>query len=290
MEETEQLAPPESTPEPEEDNSLFPETNEEAQDTDPVEAPEVDDSEEIDHEGEKYKLPKKLAEEWKNGRLRQQDYTVKTQDLAKQRTEFETAQQEFVARQQFQQQHIQAVAKVMAIDERLEQFSKLDWNALTDADPVQALKLDRQMRELQQQKAQQIEGLQQSQARLDFELQQETARQEQTARAELARDIKGWGTPEVTRGMFQAGKDLGYSEKELFSLKKDPRPVKLLHKAYLYDQLIAKAKAPVTTSANITPITRVTGASAATQKSIGDKGLSDAEYNRMRREYIARNR
>jgi len=289
MEETEQLAPQESTPEPEEDNSLFPETNEEAQDTDPVEAPEVDDSEEIDHEGEKYKLPKKLAEEWKNGRLRQQDYTVKTQDLAKQKTEFETAQQEFVARQQFQQQHIQAVAKVMAIDERLEQFSKLDWNALTDADPVQALKLDRQMRELQQQKAQQIEGLQQSQAKLTFEQQQATARRQQEAREELSKDIPGFGTAEVQKQLLEVGKAAGYKQEELASVQ-DPRAVKLLHKAYLYDQLIAKAKAPVTTSANITPITRVTGASAATQKSIGDKALSDAEYNRMRREYIARNR
>lgn len=289
MEETEQLAPQESTPEPEEDNSLFPETNDEAQDTDPVEAPEVDDSEEIDHEGEKYKLPKKLAEEWKNGRLRQQDYTVKTQDLAKQKTEFEAAQQEFVARQQFQQQHIQAVAKVMAIDERLEQFSKLDWNALTDADPVQALKLDRQMRELQQQRAQQIEGLQQSQAKLTFEQQQATARRQQEAREELSKDIPGFGTAEVQKQLLEVGKAAGYKQEELASVQ-DPRAVKLLHKAYLYDQLIAKAKAPATTSANITPITRVTGASAATQKSIGDKALSDAEYNRMRREYIARNR
>ena len=289
MEETEQLAPQESTPEPEEDNSLFPETNDEAQDTDPVEAPEVDDSEEIDHEGEKYKLPKKLADEWKNGRLRQQDYTVKTQDLAKQKTEFETAQQEFVARQQFQQQHIQAVAKVMAIDERLEQFSKLDWNALTDADPVQALKLDRQMRELQQQRAQQLDGLQQSQAKLTFEQQQATARRQQEAREELSKDIPGFGTAEVQKQLLEVGKAAGYKQEELASVQ-DPRAVKLLHKAYLYDQLIAKAKAPATTSANITPITRVTGASAATQKSIGDKGLSDAEYNRMRREYIARNR
>lgn len=289
MEDQEQLAPQESTPEPEQDNSLFPDANDEAQDTDSVEAPEVDDSEEIDHEGEKYKLPKKLAEEWKNGRLRQQDYTVKTQDLAKQRTEFETAQQEFVARQQFQQQHIQAVAKVMAIDERLEQFQKLDWNALTDADPVQALKLDRQMRELQQQRAEQVDGLQQSQARLTFEQQQATARRQQEARLELSKEIPGFGTAEVQKQLLEVGKAAGYKQEELANVQ-DPRAVKLLHKAYLYDQLIAKAKAPVTTSANITPITRVTGASAATQKSIGDKSLSDAEYNRMRREYIARNR
>jgi hypothetical protein len=66
--------------------------------------------------------------------------------------------------------------------------------------------------------------------------------------------------------------------------------VKLLHKACLYDQLVAKAKASAPASDSIKPITRVTGANAATQKSIGDAGLSDAEYNRMRREYIARHR
>ena len=103
------------------------------------------DAEEIDYEGEKYKVPKVL----KDAFLRNADYTTKTQTLAEQRREFEAQQQQAVARQEFQQKHIQAVAKVISIDERLEQFSKLDWNAITDADPVQALKLDRQMRDLQ---------------------------------------------------------------------------------------------------------------------------------------------
>jgi hypothetical protein len=52
---------------------------------------------------------------------------------------------------------------------------------------------------------------------------------------------------------------------------------------------VAKTKAQPT-SATITPITRVAGSNASASKSIGDKSLSDAEYNRMRREYIARNR
>jgi hypothetical protein len=284
MEELEQPVTPESTPEPE-GRPLFGGVDDEPIGEETPAPVEIDDSEEIDHEGEKYKVPKKLRDAF----LRQADYTVKTQDLAKQRTDFEAAQQEFVARQQFQQQHIQAVAKVMAIDERLEQFSKLDWNALTDADPVQALKLDRQMRELQTQRAQQVDGIQQSQARQAFESQQVTARRHDEARAELSRDIPGFGTPEVQKQLFEVGKSAGYKQEELVNVQ-DPRAVKLLHKACLYDQLVAKAKASAPASDSIKPITRVTGANAATQKSIGDAGLSDAEYNRMRREYIARHR
>lgn len=285
MEELEQPVIPESTPEPE-GQPLFGDVDDEPVAVEETPAPvEIDDSEEIDHEGEKYKVPKKL----KDAFLRQADYTVKTQDLAKQRTDFEAAQQEFVARQQFQQQHIQAVAKVIAIDERLEQFQKLDWNALTDADPVQALKLDRQMRELQQQRAQQVDGLQQSQARQAFESQQAIARRHEEARVELSKEIPGFGTPEVQKQLIEVGKAAGYKQEELANVL-DPRAIKLLHKAHLYDQLVSKAKASAPASEAIKPITRVAGANAATQKSIGDASLSDAEYNRMRREYIARNR
>ena len=248
MEELEQPVIPESTPEPE-GQPLFGDVDDEPVAVEETPAPvEIDDSEEIDHEGEKYKVPKKL----KDAFLRQADYTVKTQDLAK-------------------------------------QFQKLDWNALTDADPVQALKLDRQMRELQQQRAQQVDGLQQSQARQAFESQQAIARRHEEARVELSKEIPGFGTPEVQKQLIEVGKAAGYKQEELANVL-DPRAIKLLHKAHLYDQLVSKAKASAPASEAIKPITRVAGANAATQKSIGDASLSDAEYNRMRREYIARNR
>ena len=280
----EELAPQESapveTPEAPEESNLF-----DAEPSESVDVPEpVDDSEEIDYEGEKYKVPQKL----KDAFLRQSDYTTKTQTLAQQKQEFEAATQQFAAQQQFQQQHIQAVAKVMAIDERLEQFSKLDWNAITDADPVQALKLDRQMRELQQQRNQQVQAVTQAQAKQQFESQQATARNLETARSELSREIKGFGTPELTSALLEVGKANGYKPEELTSVN-DPRAIRLLHKAYLYDQMVAKTKTS-TAAPEVKPITRVSGGVATGSKSIGDAGLSDAEYNRMRREYIKKHR
>jgi hypothetical protein len=243
----------------------------------------VDDSEEIDYEGEKYKVPSKI----KDAIMRHADYTQKTQAIAQQRQDFEAAQQAFAAQQQFQEQHIEAVSEVKAIDRQLAQFSKLDWNALTDADPVQALKLDRQMRELQQQRAASVQSITDAQNRHQFESSQATARTLETARAQLSREIQGYGTPELTKALAKVGEAHGYNAKELSQVN-DPRAVKLLHKAYLYDQLVSKQKAPTPT--NVTPITRVSGSSATASKSIGDASLSDAEYNRMRREYIQKHR
>ena len=109
------------------------------------------------------------------------------------------------------------------------------------------------------------------------------------AQAQLAREIKGFGTPEVMKALNDVGRELGYKPEELAQVK-DPRAIKLLHEAHLYRQLVAKQKAATPTSEAIKPITRVSGASATNTKSLGDPGLSDAEYNRMRREYIRKNR
>lgn len=247
-------------------------------------APVESDDEEVDYDGEKYKVPKKL----KDAFLRQSDYTVKTQNLARERGDFESAQQQFAQRQQLHEQHIEKIAEIKAIDRQLEQFGKLDWNALTDADPVQSMKLERQMRNLQGQRGQHLAEINQAQTKATFESQQATARTLQEARATLAREIPNYGTPELQKAMTETGKAFGYKAEELANVN-DPRAVKLLHKAYLYDKLIAKQKASET-KANVIPITRVAGSAATVQRSIGDAALSDAEYNRIRREYISKHR
>ena len=242
-------------------------------------APAESDDEEIEHDGERYKIPRKL----KDAFLRQADYTVKTQTLADQKREFEAAQQQFAAQRQFQQDHIKAVARVMSIDERLEQFQKLDWNALTDADPVQALKLDRQMRDLQQQRAAQIADIQSTTARQQGETEQATARRLQDAAEQLKREIPGFGSEVLTKALTETGKAFGYKPEELAQVS-DPRAVKLLHEAYLYRKLVAERKAPEAKS-TVTPITRVTGASATATRD--PSRMTDHEFAQWRKRQIA---
>ena len=237
------------------------------------------DDEEIEHEGAKYKVPKPLKEAF----LRQADYTTKTQTLAEERRGLEAERQQLAAQQQFQQQHIKDVAKVMSIDERLEQFRQIDWNAAMDADPVGAMKLDRQMRELQQQRTQVVQSIEQTQARTSYESQQATARRNAEAAQELAREIKGFGTPEVTKALKDTGKAFGYKPEELDSVT-DPRAVRLLHEAYMYRKLVAEKKAPEA-GKTITPITRVSGAAATVQKD--PSRMSDSEFAQWRKRQIA---
>jgi len=93
-----------------------------------------DDSEEIEFNDKAYKLPKDIAEAVKSMRS---DYTTKTMSLAEQRKAFE-------AQSEFHQKHIADVAKVVALNERLAEYDQVDWNALSDSDPVLWQKLTSQ--------------------------------------------------------------------------------------------------------------------------------------------------
>lgn len=256
----------------------LPEVDDEVVSTDEPEVQVESDDEEIDYEGEKYKVPKKL----KDAFLRQADYTVKTQTIAEERRAFEAAQQEFVQRQQFQSQHIERIAEVKAIDHRLEQFSKLDWNALTDADPVQAMKLDREMRALQQQRGQHVAAITQAQEQAALQTSQATARSLAEAHATLAREITGYGTPEVMKALKATAKEIGFRDEELANVN-DPRAVKLLYEASQYRKLMAKAK--TAEKPDVKPITRIAGATATAEKS--PSAMTDAEFSKWRQRQIA---
>jgi len=245
------------------------------------------DDEEIDIEGEKYRAPKKLAErlkELEQGSLRQDDYTRKTQTVAEERRAIEAERQQLVAQKQFQQTYIEAVADVKAIDKQLANYQRLDWNALSDADPVQAMKLDRQMRELQQQRTQIVSGIEQTSAQQAQAQQQAIARQRQEAVAQLQRDIKGFGTPEVAKELFETGTKYGIKDDEWKNLD-DPRLYKLINVARLYDKLVAKQTTEAKPkSAEVVPITRVSPGSGAVRKSITDPNISMDDYIKLRAE------
>lgn len=249
------------------------------------------DDEEAEINGEKYRIPKALSahlKELEQGRLRQDDYTRKTQTVAEERKEIEARVQQLAAREQFQQQHVQAVAEVISIDKQLANYQKLDWNGLMDADPVQAMKLDRQMRELQQQRTQIVNGIEQTQQQQTHAQQQATARQRNDAMELLQREIKGFGTPEVTKALIEVGQKSGYRPEELSNVT-DPRAIKLLHKAYLYDQLIAKQTSEAKPKpAEVKPITRVNPGGGAVRKSVSDPNISMSDFIKLRNEKLRR--
>jgi hypothetical protein len=230
--------------------------------------PADDGMEEIEHEGIKAKVPKEM----KDAFLRQQDYTRKTQEVAEQRRQIEAQAAEIQRQSAFQQQNIAEVARIVSLDSQLAEYSKIDWNTLIAQNPQQAFALDRQMRELQGQKAQLAQSLTQKQQQQALVEQQATAKRIQEGQRELEREIKGW-SPELATKLTEHGRKLGFPAEVLNGVTQ-PAFVKTLHKAYLYDQLIAQraTKAP---AAPAQPVTRV-GARASTAVTDPDKLDADA--------------
>lgn len=236
----------------------------------------IESDEEIEYDGEKYKVPPKL----KDAFLRQQDYTRKTQEVAAHRKEFEQQQAAFKQQAEAHQKYIIDYAEAIAIEKQLEQYKQVDWSKLIEADPVEALKLDHQVRALQERRNQALAIVAQKQQREALETQQSLAKRLQEGRAELQRDINGW-TEETARKVAEYGISIGYTPQEVSSIT-DPKIVKMLHKGWLYDQLQKQAAAPKP-EVQEKPVTRIDATKAEAKN---PANMSDKEFAAWRRKQI----
>lgn len=243
---------------------------------DQPEADAVDDSEEIDYEGEKYKVPKVLKEAF----MRQSDYTRKTQEVAESRKTLEQQQTHFQQTYQRQQQHIQDYAQLHALDMQMHQFKDINWQELIDKDPVEAMKLDRQVRTLADMRQGIANRIQQVEASEAFSQQQRIAKLVEQGHETLKRDIPNW-SDETRNQIKDYATTLGYTPQEVAQVV-DPRAVKMMHKAMLYDQMMKKAA--TTPKAEVKPITKVTAKRDGQQKD-PDKMTTD-EWMKWRNQQI----
>ncbi len=235
----------------------------------------VDDSEEIEFNQKQYKLPKDIAVAVKD---MQKDYTVKTQSLAEQRKTFES-------QAQFHQAHMQEIAEVVALNKQLDEFKKVDLFALSEQDPVKAQQLMFYKSGLEEQRNVLAQSISQKQQNLALEKQQEIAKRIEESESVLRRDIKDW-SPELEGNLQQfAVSKLGFDVDDVKSSKADPRLYKLLHLAYVGNQIIQKQPVKPKIVQQAKPVT--------TLKSGGDKSLrnpkdmSQAEYAKWRRKGYA---
>ncbi len=237
----------------------------------------VDDSEEIDYEGEKYRVPKVLKEAF----LRQTDYTQKTQSLASERKAFEHQQTMFKETSERQMQHIQDYAQLHALDMQLQQYQNIDWQKLIDTDPVEAMKIDRQYRSLSEMRGGIVTRIQQVEAQEAFERQRSTARLIEEGQATLKREIPNW-SDETRQAITDYAISSGFNSQEVSQVI-DPRQVKVLHKAYLYDQMMKKAA--TTPKPEVKPVTKVATRESATRDP--DKMTTD-EWMKWRNQQLKR--
>lgn len=246
-----------------------------------LEIPEEDDTEEIDYEGKKLKVPKEI----KDAILRHADYTRKTQEVAEERRQVEAMRAQAKENAALQQEVLVEVAKVVSIDQRLAQYSNIDWNRFYDEDPVGASKADRESRELQAHKAHILNEITQKEQAQNLKREQATAKAYQENMAVLERDIKGW-SPKLQQELKAYALETGLTQEEVASIQSAAQ-VKALHRAYLYDQLVKKQAAQKSKPASqAAPVTRISAQKAGTNKD-PDK-MTSAEWLKWRNSQVTR--
>lgn len=251
----------------------------------PVENPPAaeDDSEEIEHDGQKYLVPKALKDSF----LMHADYTRKTQDVAAQRTALEAERTQF---QQLSSAEINAHATVLAIDRSLKEYSEIDWRSWFQRDPAsaQAAKLD--FDELKEQRQQAVGTYQQARNTRTEQEQQDTAKRLQQGQAELARDIPGWGSEKASALLDFGHKHYGFDRAELNAIS-DPRLIKVLHAAFEHVQSSAKQQtvAKVQAQAAVKPAAKVGGGALPATSKLDDRTSTDA-WMKARQQQVVKKR
>jgi Asp-tRNA(Asn)/Glu-tRNA(Gln) amidotransferase A subunit family amidase len=226
-----------------------------------------EEEEEVDVDGKKYRVPKAL----KGALMMQADYTRKTQELAELRRAAEAEKTRF---QQANAEQVQALATVTALDQQLQQFDQINWQQLSDTDPVQAQKLWMQYTQLKDARQQVATRVQQMEQQRAFETQQEIVKRLEEGHAVLKREIPNWG-PDVAKQINEfAAKEYGFQPQELAQIV-DPRIVKVLHNAMVGAQLLKKQQGSAQSNQAAKPVTKVGGTNAPARRDMGSLPIND---------------
>jgi hypothetical protein len=234
-------------------------------------APAEEEHEEIDFDGAKYRVPKKL----KDGFLMQADYTRKTQEVAAERKALETAQQTVKQQAEVSQAHAVDVGRYTIIGEQLAQYDKIDWTTLNQQDPFKAQELFQQRQLLKEQRDGLVARIQENEHKRSQETQQDFAKRYAETNESLGREIKGWNQ-DLANKLADFARQNGATDQDIRTLAVNLPLVKLLHKAFLGDQLIAtKQTAAQAAEPKVepTPLVKVSGAGARPASNLFDADM-----------------
>lgn len=207
---------------------------EEAEEADEVEEQQEPEFE-ITHAGEQKRLKKsELIELAQKGF----DATKKWEEAANERKAVEAEKAALLQRAKDNEQYILDYAKVVALDAEVKQYEGVDWDKLTDEDPVEAQKHYRRFQEKKQERNQLAAQVNYRRQQQLTEQQQLTAKLVQQGQAKLEAEIKDWG-PQKRDALQAYGKQLGMRDETLDAIN-DAAIVIALHKAQMYDELQAK--------------------------------------------------
>jgi len=255
-----------------------------------------DDTEEVDWDGAKYRVPKPL----KDALLRQADYTRKTQELADQRRTVEQHFTSLTQQAELQQATLEHRVNLQVIERQLQAFKNTNWanyRAQYGYDEEQSAK-DR-WQEYKDAKVELQETI--AKTETDFEQLSERSRANAIAQADqvLSREIEGWSPQFVQDLAGYAVENFGITPQELQDSVINPdgtadtRTFKVLARLHKAETELAHLKAQTTKAQQAAKQASVTPAKAVGQRAGGYKpGLDDSlpvdEWLRRRNAQLAK--
>lgn len=157
-------------------------------------------------------------------------------EVRKQAQEYAQAVQQ---QTQVQQAVVEKIAEAKVIESQLAQYQGINWAALEDSDPVQAMRLQRQMGELKQAYQAKVQDINQTQSHIQQQQQQQTAASLESERQALLNAVPEWNNEAVAtkekQAIFADLKARGYTERDIQGLS-DHKAVLLARDAMLYRQ------------------------------------------------------
>jgi hypothetical protein len=225
--------------------------HEEVEDESETEATEEVEEEKEESEDEEEKSPATIKLKWNGEEVEKpleevvelaqkgHDYTQKTQQLAEQRKQVEeeaqavkAQEQQLVQQAQFQQAFLKELATVKALDDQIAAYAKIDWQQLSDTDPVQAQKLFFTYSSLQNQKQSAIGELNTKHRQAEQANQQRLADMQAKGAQELPKLIPNFNDS-MAKDLQQFAKELKSDIAQSFN----PNDYKVLWMAQQYAKL-----------------------------------------------------
>ncbi len=242
--------------------------------------------EDIEIDGEVVKVPAK----YKDGYLRQADYTRKTQEVAARSKELETREAQIIERQKLSEGEIDAYVALSRVGERLREFENIDWNAefaRTRAadDPIALGDLNAKWAQFQGLRSLQQEGvayINEAATKRTEWTKQETAKRLAATKAFAEKNIKGWN-PELDHKITNWAIEQGFDRDTLVNAY-NPQVYSIMHKAFQWDQSIKRQQTarPTPQTAPPTQPTKTVSAKASAMPTPDLNSLSMSDYVKYR--------
>jgi hypothetical protein len=243
-------------------------------DEQPEAAPEDDGNDDFDVDGNVYRIPRELkakVSEWKEGHLRTQDYTRKTQELADLHRHAQLMAETIQHRQALDTETTKEREELSKVSADLQRYKEVDWSNLEVETYV---KLKGQMDVLKE-RAQELKGALDSKA-TEFRTKAETNKKQaiEEGYKYLTKVIPNFNEDSV-KAARAAAKALGATDQYLDNIL-DPVYVALSWKAAQYDKLQSGKSAAVASVQKAPPVVKP---GASVPGAAADRKIKDARQS-----------